>query len=125
MVKPNRTVRLQARIGTAYGTPQVSNLFVTPEGANGNNTQLKSQGNVGLDTGVDITTRAVTLGFATYPVVQTQLLTQSPGVNLLSYTFNAPRSIHKGFETTVDWQPLVSRAPGLRVRLSHTYMSQV
>ncbi|MFN7984502.1 MAG: TonB-dependent receptor plug domain-containing protein [Vicinamibacterales bacterium] len=126
MVKPNRTVRLQARIGTAYGTPQVGNLFVTPDGVNGNNTQLKSQGNVGLDTGVDITARSITLGFATYyEWYKNELLTQSPGVNLLSYTFNAPRSIHKGFETTVDWQPLVSQAPGLRVRLSHTWMKQV
>jgi iron complex outermembrane recepter protein len=57
VVQPNKTVRVQARAGSAYGTPQASNLFVTPDGVNGNNTQLKSQTNVGLDTGVDITTR--------------------------------------------------------------------
>lgn len=124
-VEPNRTVRLQARVGTAYGTPQIGNLFVTPEGVNGNNTELKSQGNVGVDTGVDIMLRSLTLGVAGYyEWYKNELLTQSPGVNLLSYTFNAPRSIHKGFETTVDWQPLVSAAPGLRFRLSHTWMDQ-
>jgi iron complex outermembrane receptor protein len=126
MIKPNRTVRVQARIGSAYGTPQTSNLFVTPDGVNGNNTQLKSQSNVGLDTGVDITTRAVTIGVAGYyEWYRNELLSQSPGVNLLSYTFNAPRSIHKGVETSLDWQPLVTAAPGLRVRVSHTYMQQV
>lgn len=126
MIKPNRTVRVQARIGSAYGTPQVSNLFVTPDGVNGNNTQLKSQGNVGIDTGVDITTRAVTIGVAAYyEWYRNELLNQSPGVNLLTYTFNAPRSIHKGLETSLDWQPLVAVAPGLRLRVSHTYMNQV
>ncbi|MGE3957220.1 MAG: TonB-dependent receptor [Vicinamibacterales bacterium] len=125
-IEPNRTIRFQARVGTAYGTPQVGNLFVTPEGVNGNNTELKSQGNVGIDTGVDISTRSLTVGLATYyEWYRNELLTQSPGVNLLSYTFNAPRSIHKGFETTVDWQPLVTAAPGLRFRLSHTWMDQV
>lgn len=125
-VEPNRTVRLQARVGTAYGTPQVSNLFITPEGVNGNNTQLKSQGNVGVDTGIDIMTRVLTIGVAGYyEWYKNELLTQSPGVNLLSYTFNAPRSIHKGLESSLDWQPLVDAAPGLRFRLSHTWMTQV
>ena len=46
-------------------------------------------------------------------------------MNLLTYTFNAPRSIHKGFEATGDWQPLGDAAPGLRLRASYTWMNQV
>lgn len=125
-IRPNRTLRWQARVGTAYGTPQVGNLFVTPEGINGNNTQLKPQGNVGLDTGLDLTTRYLSASIAGYyEWYRNELLTQSPGVNLLSYTFNAPRAIHKGFELTTDWQVLGAVTPGLRVRGSYTYMDQV
>ena len=126
VVQPNQTVRIQARVGSAYGTPQASNLFVTPEGVNGNNTQLKSQSNVGIDTGVDVTTRFVTLGLAGYyEWYRNELLSQSPGVNLLAYTFNAPRSIHKGFELAADTQVLGLALPGARLRASYTWMDQV
>ncbi len=126
VLQPNRAVRVQSRIGSAYGTPQASNLFVTPDGVNGNNTDLKSQKNVGIDTGVDITKGVVTASVAGYyEWYKNELLSQSPGVNLLSYTFNAPRSIHKGLETTADWQVLGAVAPGLRLRFSYTRMSQV
>jgi len=126
VVKPNRTVRVQARVGSAYGTPQASNLFVTPDGVNGNNTELKSQSNIGVDTGVDLTTRFVSLEAAGYyEWYRNELLSQSPGVNLLSYTFNAPRSIHKGFELSADTQILGMALPGARVRASYTWMNQV
>jgi len=126
VVQPSRVVRLQARVGSAYGTPQLGNLFVTSEGVNGNNTQLVPQSNVGIDTGVDVTTRFLTASVAGYyEWYRNELVSQSPGVNLLSYTFNAPRSIHKGFEATGDWQPLGEAAPGLRLRVSYTWMNQV
>ncbi len=125
-VRPTPMLRWQARLGSAYGTPQVGNLFVTPEGVNGNNTALESQGNVGVDTGVDVTGRYVTASVAGYyEWYKNELLTQSPGVNLLSYTFNAPRSIHKGVELATDWQLLGPVTPGLRMRLSYTYMNQL
>ena len=126
VVQPNRTVRVQARIGSAYGTPQASNLFVTPDGVNGNNTQLQSQSNVGLDTGLDVTARFLSASVAGYyEWYRNELLSQSPGVNLLSYTFNAPRSIHRGFETSADWQMFGAVVPGVRLRLSYTWMAQV
>ena len=42
----------RARVGTGFGKPQFSNLFVTPEGVPGNNTELKTQKNIGYDFGV-------------------------------------------------------------------------
>lgn len=45
----NRMWKAHGRFGTGYGTPQASNLFVTPEGISGNNTKLKSQSNYGFD----------------------------------------------------------------------------
>ena len=126
VLQPSRTVRWQARVGTAYGTPQLGNLFVTPAGVNGNNTELKSQGNVGIDTGIDITRGFLTAGVAAYyEWYRNELLSQSPGINLLSYTFNAPRSIHKGLELNADWQALGAALPGLRVRMAYTWMNQV
>ena len=117
---------MQARVGTGYGTPATSNLFVTPAGVNGNNTQLQSQTNTGIDTGVDITaSRFLTVGVAGYyEWFRNELLTQSPGVNLLAYTFNAPRSIHRGIEAMADWRMLRELAPGLRLRMSYTFMNQ-
>ncbi|MEI9902161.1 MAG: TonB-dependent receptor [Hyphomicrobium sp.] len=46
--RPSREWQYRARIGTGYGTPQFTNLFVTSAGGPGNNTDLKSQENVGL-----------------------------------------------------------------------------
>ena len=43
------------RVATGYGTPQVGNLFVLSNGQNGNNTQLKTQQNLGYDVGFDWT----------------------------------------------------------------------
>ena len=42
---PTREWQWRARVGTGYGTPQFSNLFVGPDGQPGNNTDLKSQTN--------------------------------------------------------------------------------
>ena len=37
---PSRDWQFHARVGTGYGTPQFTNLFVTPQGQPGNNTEL-------------------------------------------------------------------------------------
>ena len=45
--------RLRGRVATGYGTPNLAQLFVTPAGVSGNNTQLQAQTNIGYDVGVD------------------------------------------------------------------------
>lgn len=111
----------RAHVGTGYGTPQITNLFTTPQGVPGNNTQLRSQTNTGVDLGTDWTPGpAVTLsvtGFGEW--FHNEFVTQSPGVSLLSYTFNAPASLHRGVQGLLDVRPIYSRNPGLRFRVSY------
>lgn len=108
---------LRARAAGGYGTPQVTNLFVTPAGVAGNNTQLKPQKNIGVDLGADWTLdtqlKLSLIGF--YEFFRDELVTQSPGPNLQNYTFNAPRSEHRGIELNADWRPL----PGALVSLAY------
>lgn len=98
---------LRGRVATGYGTPQIGNLFVTPAGVDGNNTQLASQTNLGYDVGFDWTpSRAFKVsvtGF--YEFFENELVTQSPGANLKSFTFNAPKSEHRGIELAAQWRP--------------------
>jgi iron complex outermembrane recepter protein len=121
--RPDAAWDLHLRAASAYGTPQASNLFVTPAGVSGNNTQLKPQTNDGVDLGADWSpsdsfTASVT-GF--YEFFTNELVTQSPGANLQSYTFNAPASEHRGVEISGVWRPL----PGWQLRGSYTYDSQI
>src|SRR5262249_7659065 len=53
--RPSKELQLRGRVATGYGTPNIGQLFVTPAGVNGNNTQLTSQKNVGYDVGFDWT----------------------------------------------------------------------
>ena len=53
LYKVNSEWQLRARVAGGYGTPQIGNLFVLPNGQFGNNTQLSSQRNLGYDLGVD------------------------------------------------------------------------
>ncbi|MGJ5134190.1 TonB-dependent receptor family protein [Bradyrhizobium oligotrophicum] len=115
---------LRARVATGYGTPQVSNLFVLPTGDFGNNTQLKSQNNLGYDVGFDWTpNRALTFsatGF--YEFFRNEIVTQAvTGTQNTSYTFNAPRSEHRGVELAADWRFL----PGWRFTAAYTYLDQI
>ncbi|SFR76264.1 TonB-dependent receptor family protein [Sphingomonas jatrophae] len=116
-------VRLHARVGTGYGIPQSGQLFVTPEGVFGNNTALKAQRNTGVDVGAEITLgdtlRAEITGY--YEWFRNELVSQSAGVNLQAYTSNVPRSVHRGIEIGVDWQPLPGALPGARVQASYSY----
>lgn len=105
---PDETLQVRGRFSTGYGTPQFTNLFVTPAGVAGNNTQLQPQTNIGYDLGavwapnksfkIDVT------GF--YEFFQNELISQSPGAGLLSYTFNAPASEHRGIEIASTVKPL-------------------
>lgn len=120
---PNQDWEIRARASTGYGTPQVGNLFVTPQGVPGNNTDLKSQRNLGFDLGADWRPADTLLLSATgfYEFFRNELVSQSPGVSLLSYTFNAPRSEHRGVELAADWQVL----PEWRLSAAYTYMNQI
>ncbi|MGJ4893279.1 TonB-dependent receptor family protein [Bradyrhizobium sp. HKCCYLRH3099] len=124
LYKVNSDWLLRARVATGYGTPQASNLFVLPTGAFGNNTQLKSQTNLGYDVGFDWTpNRTVTVsatGF--YEFFRNEIVTQAvTGPLNSSYTFNAPRSEHRGVELAADWRFL----PGWRFTAAYTYLDQV
>ncbi len=113
----------RGRVGTGYGTPQISNLTTTPQGVSGNNSQLKTQKNLGFDLGVDWTpvktVKVSVTGF--YEFFRDEMVTQSPGAGLQNYTFNVPASEHRGVEVAVDWRPL----PGWRFVTAYTYDDQI
>lgn len=121
------SLRLHARLGTGYGTPTNSSFFITPAGVYGNNTQLQAATNVGIDFGADwLIARNISLsatGF--YERYTNENVTQSAGAGLLSYTFNAPSSAHRGMVAGVDWHPLPSLVSGLRFRAAYQLDDQV
>lgn len=124
LYRPNREWQFRGRIGTGYGTPQIGNLFVTPDGEPGNNTDLESQRNVGYDIGVDWTpTRNVSFsvtGF--YEFFNDELVTQAPLIaGNSNFTFNAPASEHRGIEFGADWRPF----DGWRLTAAYTYNNQI
>ena len=124
--RPTTDWALHARVSTGYGTPQATNLFVTSQGVFGNNTQLKTQSNTGVDLGAEWTRgsnlHVILTGF--YEFFDNELVTQSAGVNLQSYTFNAPHSEHRGVEVGLDWRPLPAALPGARLYASYLYDDQ-
>jgi iron complex outermembrane receptor protein len=125
LYKLNSEWLFRARAATGYGTPQVTNLFVLPSGAFGNNTQLQTQKNLGYDLGFDWTpNNALKLsmtGF--YEFFRNELVTQATQVGAAnsSYTFNAPRSEHRGVELAADWKFY----PGWRFTAAYTYLDEV
>lgn len=123
---PNSAVRLHSRFGTGYGTPQVTQLFITPQGTPGNNTAIKSQYLYGIDFGGDFTLGRTLQATATYfyEWFHNEQVNQSPGVSLQTFTFNAPRSAHRGVQVGLDWHLLPDRLSGLRVRTSYLYDNQ-
>lgn len=112
-------VRLHARVGTGYGIPQAGALFVTAAGVPGNNADLKTQKNVGIDLGATLavgdTLTAELTGYHEW--FRNEQISQSAGVNLLAYTANAPRSVHRGVEAGLEWRPL----GGLKLAASYSY----
>jgi len=125
LYKLNSEWQFRGRVATGYGTPQVGNLFVVSTGENGNNTQLKTQKNLGYDLGFDWTPnndlRFSLTGF--YEFFKDELVTQATQVGApnASYTFNAPRSEHRGVELAADWKFY----PGWRFSAAYTYLDEV
>lgn len=119
-------VRLHARVGTGYGIPQAGNLFVTSAGVAGNNTSLKAQRNTGVDLGAEVALgsnfKAELTGY--YEWFTNELVSQSAGVNLLAYTSNVPRSVHRGVELGLSWRPLPAVLPGAKLDASYSYNDQ-
>jgi len=112
----------RARVATGYGTPQVGNLFILSDGTNGNNTQLKTQKNIGYDLGFDWTPNSALKLSATafYEFFKDELVSQATQVSGVSYMFNAPRSEHRGVELAADWKFY----PGWRFTAAYTYLDQ-
>ncbi|WP_232630402.1 TonB-dependent receptor family protein [Methylobacterium sp. Leaf118] len=121
--RPDPAWALRGRVATGYATPSFSSLFVTAEGAPGNNTGLTTQENLGFDLGADWLPveglRLSLTGF--YEFFRNEFVTQSPGAGLLNYTFNAPASEHRGIEVAANW----AFAPGWRGVLAYTFDDQV
>ncbi|WOJ89554.1 TonB-dependent receptor [Methylocapsa polymorpha] len=122
--RPNNDWQIKARVATGYGTPQASNLFVLPSGLAGNNTQLKSQTNLGYDLAVDWTplptVKLSVDGF--YEFFHNELISQTPGPSpLQAYTFNAPRSEHRGVEVAAEYRFL----DGWKAKVAYTYDNQI
>ncbi|MEL6063010.1 MULTISPECIES: TonB-dependent receptor family protein [unclassified Methylobacterium] len=121
--RPDDAWAFRGRVATGYATPSAANLFVTPAGLPGNNTQLQTQENLGFDLGVDWspfeTLRLSVTGF--YEFFRNELVSQSPGAGRQTYTFNAPASEHRGIEVGADW----AFAPGWRGTLAYTFDDQI
>ncbi|WP_279358625.1 TonB-dependent receptor family protein [Methylobacterium indicum] len=115
--RPDDALAFRGRVATGYATPAASQLFVTPAGVPGNNTDLRTQTNLGVDLGVDWSPlpelRLSLTGF--YEFFRNELVTQSPGAGLLSYTFNAPASEHRGIEAGAEW----AFSPGWRATAAY------
>jgi iron complex outermembrane receptor protein len=120
----NSEWQFRGRVATGYGTPQVGNLFVLSNGQNGNNTQLNTQKNLGYDLGFDWTpNNALKLsltGF--YEFFKDELVTQATPVGAPNgtFTFNAPRSEHRGVELAADWRIY----SGWRFTAAYTYLDE-
>lgn len=123
LYKLNSEWLFRARAATGYGTPQVSNLFVLPSGLSGNNTGLQTQKNLGYDLGVDWTPNNALKLSATgfYEFFRNELVSQATPLAGISYTFNAPRSEHRGVELAADWKFY----PGWRFTAAYTYLDEI
>ncbi|WP_267427121.1 TonB-dependent receptor [Methylobacterium sp. GC_Met_2] len=121
--RPDEAWRFLGRVATGYATPSASNLTVTPAGVPGNNSQLQTQENLGFDLGAYWTPLPVlqfsVTGF--YEFFRNELISQSPGAGLLSYTFNAPASEHRGVEVGGTW----TSPDGWRATLAYTHDDQI
>lgn len=121
---PNDQWQFRARIGTGYGTPQFSNLFVDANGNPGNNTDIKTQSNIGYDLGADWTpVKGVTLsvtGF--YEFFTNEIVSQAPlkpgGQN---FSYNAPASEHRGIEAMAN----VALTDSVRLTAAYLYNNQI
>ena len=108
---------------TARRRSATSSSFRTVQ--NGNNTQLKTQQNLGYDLGFDWTPNNTLKFSATgfYEFFKNELVTQATQVGApnASFTFNAPKSEHRGVELAADWKFY----PGWRFTAAYTYLDEV
>ena len=111
------------RASSGYGTPNPGQLFVNQQGQPGANTDLKTQRNTGIDIGFDWKPNETLLFSLTgfHEWYQNEQIQQSPGAGLLSYTFNAPGSVHRGIETLADWRPI----DGWKLLANYSYNNQI
>lgn len=124
--RPTSEWQVRGRVATGYGTPNAGNLFILPDGSLGNNTQLKSQTNLGFDVGVTYTPAPNVFldvtGF--YEFFTNELVNQvvvNPTRGQQTFTYNAPKSEHRGVEVAGEWQFL----PGWKFRAIYTYLNQI
>jgi iron complex outermembrane receptor protein len=129
LYKLNSEWQLRGRVATGYGTPQVSNLFVLPDGSSGNNTGLKTQTNLGYDLGADWTPNNAIKVSATafYEFFNNELVSQATSATNgaspanASFTFNAPKSEHRGVELAADWR----LDSGWQFTAAYTYLDEI
>lgn len=121
---PSREWQWRARVGTGYGTPQFSNLFVGPDGQPGNNTDLKSQSNVGFDVGTDWTPAPGVVLSVTgfYEFFRNEIVSQAPaGISGSNFSFNAPASEHRGIEASAN----IALGHGFKLTGTYTFDDQI
>jgi iron complex outermembrane receptor protein len=114
----------RARVATAYGTPAISNLTTTANGLPGNNGALESQKNIGFEAGLggDSADQLFRYDAAVYwELFQDEMVTQSPGGGLASFTANAPRSEHRGLELFFEARPKGFLVSGAYTLNDHVY----
>jgi len=129
LYKLNSEWQFRGRVATGYGTPQVGNLFVLPDGSSGNNTGLKTQTNLGYDLGMDWTPNDTIKVSATafYEFFTNELVSQATSTTNgttpanASFTFNAPKSEHRGVELAADWRFY----PGWQFTAAYTFLDEI
>jgi iron complex outermembrane receptor protein len=129
LYKLNGEWQFRGRVATGYGTPQVSNLFVLPDGSSGNNTGLKTQTNLGYDLGADWTPdNAVKISAtAFYEFFNNELVSQATSTTNgttpanATFMFNAPKSEHRGAELAADWRFY----SGWQFTAAYTYLDEI
>ncbi len=127
LVRATSSLALHSRFGTGYGTPQNSAFFINSQGVYGLNSTLQAQTNWGIDFGADWTVARNIVFSSTgfYERFTNEIVTQSPGAGLLSYSFNIPSSAHRGVVTAIDWHPLPQAVSGLRLRAAYQFDPQI
>ncbi len=128
LYRASNSLRIHSRLGTGYGTPQASNLFITPQGTYGNNTNLNAQKNVGIDLGADwlVASNIQLSATGYYERFSNELVSTTASANAVgASTFNAPSSAHRGLVAGLDWHPLPKQVSGLRFRASYLLDKQV
>jgi iron complex outermembrane receptor protein len=89
----------------------------------GNNTSLQTQTNLGYDLGTDWTPNKALKLSATvfYEFFKNELVTQATPIQGVTYTFNAPRSEHRGVELAANWRFY----EGWQFLAAYTYLDEV